>query len=342
MDFAYSSFICKGLMAVAPGSLMQEIADFSLQWPMQLLVYYKHSGDLEFLKQMYPVLCGLIEYFKKYEREDGLLLDVYEKYNLVDWPANLRDDYDFSLGKMLKSTCQSGCHNVINAFYFGMLQVVNEIKDILGISFENDLRRYREAFNKAFYRKETHLFADAENSGHYALHSNALPLLFGMVPDEDKKTVVDFIRKKGLSCGVFIAFFVLKALAEAGEYDLLYDLIISDDIHSWGNMIREGATTCFEVWSKAQKANISLCHPFASAPVSLIIEDIAGLKPGLPGWKEIIFTPHFPEVLKEFKLKVSVNTGNINVIYDHGKIELHVPEGTAVRCGEDIKISYFT
>jgi alpha-L-rhamnosidase len=75
------------------------------------------------------------------------------------------------------------------------------------------------------YLKETRLFADAEHSQHSALHSNALPLLFGLVSEEDKSAVVDFIRKKGLCCGVYMAYFVLKALAKAGEYGLVYDFI---------------------------------------------------------------------------------------------------------------------
>lgn len=38
-DFARSAVACPGLLAVAPGNFMQEIADFSLQWPIQLWLY---------------------------------------------------------------------------------------------------------------------------------------------------------------------------------------------------------------------------------------------------------------------------------------------------------------
>lgn len=97
MDFALSTHICPGMMAVAPGSFMQEIADFSLLWPFLLLKYYWHSGDVEFLGEMYPVAEGIITYFSKYERDDRLLENVKEKWNLVDWPDNSRDGYDFDL-----------------------------------------------------------------------------------------------------------------------------------------------------------------------------------------------------------------------------------------------------
>jgi hypothetical protein len=114
-DFALSAKVCPGLLAVAPGNLMQEIADFSMQWPMQLWQYYQFTGDADFLRRMAPVAEGILGYFKAYENADGLLERVTEKWNLVDWPDNLRDGYDFPLTKPVGD----GCHNVINAWYYG-------------------------------------------------------------------------------------------------------------------------------------------------------------------------------------------------------------------------------
>ena len=78
---------------------------------------------------MLPVAENLITHFEKFAREDGLLEGVNDKWNLVDWPKNLRDDYDFPL----TSPIGPGAHNVINAFYVGCVKNVEEIKDILGV-----------------------------------------------------------------------------------------------------------------------------------------------------------------------------------------------------------------
>lgn len=80
--------------------------------------------------------------------------------------------------------------------------------------------------------------------------------------------------EKGLSCGVYFSYFVLKALCRMGRYEQALALILSDGEHSWRQMLSEGATTCFEAWGKEQKHNTSLCHPWASAPVILLAEDI--------------------------------------------------------------------
>lgn len=313
-DFALSTFICPGMMAVAPGSFMQEIADFSLQWPMQLLNYYWQSGDIVFLKEMAPVAEGILKYFDKYKRVDGLLENVKEKWNLVDWPQNLRDNYDFDLSTVVGD----GCHNVINAFYCGAVKTVNEIRDLAGIKYENDFPKLKEAFIKAFYREDLRLFADSTVSIHTSLHSNMLPLFFGLFPDEALSSIVDLIKEKRLHCGVYNTYFLLKGLAAVGEYDLVYELITSQDERSWANMLREGATTCFEAWGKGQKWNTSLCHAWASSPIPVIIEDILGLRPGKPGWEEVEFNPHIPKSLEEVYLEIHTVRGPIIVSCKNG------------------------
>jgi alpha-L-rhamnosidase len=326
-DFSRSARICPGLMAVAPGAFMQEIADFSLQWPLQLYQYYQQSGDIQFLQEMAPVAEGIIQYFKKFQRPDGLLENVKEKWNLVDWPENLRDDYDFDLSQPVVG---DGCHNVINAFFCGAVQTVNRIHDILGISYQDELPELKEAFIKAFYRPELKLLADSTVSNHTALHANSIALFFDLVPMEAHQNVVGLIRKKRMKCGVYNAYFLLKGLARIGEYDLVYQLLTSTDEHSWANMIREGATACFEAWGKEQKWNTSLCHPWASAPLPILIEDIAGLKPAKAGWSEAFFSPHIPEELKYLEVKFWTVQGCFHMVVNNGRMELEAPPGVKI------------
>src|SRR5699024_4881244 len=66
-DFANSTKICKGMMAVAPGNFMQEIADYSLLFPYQLLLYYRFTKDKEFLQDMLSIAEGIDEYFGEFK-----------------------------------------------------------------------------------------------------------------------------------------------------------------------------------------------------------------------------------------------------------------------------------
>jgi hypothetical protein len=290
-DFAASTFICKGMMAVAPGSFMQEIADFSLLYPLQLLHYYHLTGDADLAKELLPIAEGVTEYFQKYERQDGLIENVTDKWNLVDWPDNLRDGYDFPLTKPIGK----GCHNVLNAYYYGARDSVNQLRRFLGLKEKYDNNQLKASYFHVFYSQKTGLFTDSEASDHSSLHSNVLPLFYRMADGKASGKIIRFINDRGLNCGVFFSYFVLKALARYGRYDLVYQFIVNQSDHSWANMLREGATSCFEAWGKDQKFNTSLCHPWASSPMILIVEDLLGIHMERGEIKEI--SPHLPEGL---------------------------------------------
>ena len=300
-QFGWTNTVCPGLMGVAPGSLMQEVADFSLLWPELLLTDYRFTGDREFLGEQYPRVRKMLEHFSAYAREDGLLDQVADKWNLVDWPENLRDDYDFPLTRPVVSP---GCHNVINALYIGSVKMLGEIEKILDLPPSMDDQALQKAYRRAFYREDRKLFADSESSSHCALHSNLFALYFGLEPEEAAENICDFLVQKGFSCGVWTSYFVLKGLAKKGRYEDVWRLLVNESEHGWMNMLREGATTCFEAWGKDQKWNTSLCHPWACAPVILIIEDLAGVR--LCPEKEAGFeiNSHFPEEAGEYFLKI--------------------------------------
>lgn len=301
-QFGYTAKICDGLLAVAPGSFHQEIADYSLLFPEVVLTEYLFSGDLEFLSKQYAACANVLTHFTKYRRPDGLLEHVTSKWNMVDWPPNLRDDYDFSLTEPIGE----GCHNVMNALYIGAMKTMSQIEEILGYPVSCDYESVQNSYVSAFYRPSLSLFADSTVSDHTSLHSNVYALYFGLAPKEVINEICDFIMEKGFSCGVMMSYFVLRALAGAGRYEDVYRLLINEGEHGWVNMLRQDASTCFEAWGKEQKWNTSLCHPWASAPISILIEEIGGIKPDPSAKSGYSYFPHVPTELKDFSLKVKL------------------------------------
>lgn len=307
-DFASSACICPGLMGVVPSGQMQEIADYSLLFPEIILHYYQLTGDKDLVKELMPVVNQLEDYFDCFHNADGLIESVTDKWNLVDWPENLRDNYDFPLTRPIGP----GVHNIINAFYYGMKKHADCLREIVGASRRNEAEMVRQSYLRVF-RMEDGLFCDAAGSRHTAIHSNVLPLYFGMISAEESSAVIELVSKKGLCCGVYFAYFVLKGLAYAGAYDLMNALLFSDGIHSWRNMLSEGASTCFEAWGKEQKWNTSLCHPWASAPIILFIEDVIGLRAVRPGFEEYDVQPHLPQHIDKLMLKIKTVRGTIQI-----------------------------
>lgn len=291
-QFAGTAAVCPGLLAVAPGSLMQEIADFSLLFPELLLTDYQFTAEKSFLEAYYPTVKGVLKHFRQYEREDGMLVRVADKWNLTDWPENLRDDYDFELSRPVVA---DGCHNVINALYTGAVQSLSRIERILGKKQSYDFEKLKSAYIHTFYCTKQKLFCDSETSRHTALHSNLYALYFGLCPPGSQDGIADFLVRKGLCCGVMPSYFYLRALARCGRYDDVYRAIVNESGHGWANMVREGASACFEAWGKEQKWNTSLCHPWASAPIPVIIEEIAGFVPDPERACGFRIEPHLPK-----------------------------------------------
>lgn len=299
-DWMRSGSVAPALLAVFPSSFMQEIADYSLLFPMTAWRYYEHSGNIEYLKETYEYADRIVETYSRYARRDGLIENVKEAWNLVDWPENLRDGYDFNLSKPVGD----GCHNVINAYYLGAILYTEKMAAALKINREKRFETLSGAFNDAFFSMDTNLYVDAIGSSHSAIHSNIMPLFFGIVPNDKREEISQYLIKRKMCTGVFMAYFYMKALCMCGKYKAVYDLIVSEDPNSWMNMIKQGATTLFEAWGKEQKWNTSLCHPWASAPVPVLIEDILGITPEVVRggvWKQ-----YLPLTVRHLKITVPV------------------------------------
>ena len=77
-------------------------------------------------------------------------------------------------------------------------------------------------------------------------------MYFHLLPKADEQKILTFMEQKGFSCGVMLSYFVLRVFAERGQYDTVYELLVNEGEHGWVNMLREGATTCFEAWGKTR------------------------------------------------------------------------------------------
>jgi hypothetical protein len=273
---------------------------------------FMFTGNDESLKEFYYRLCSktLIEA----ERPDGLISadnitdqikqkigfrDTKERIrDIVDWPpaqkdtgwklANEngeRDGYD-----MVK------INTVVNAFYYHNLVLMSEIAGTLGktedsVMFRNRALKVRETINLKLFDKQKGIYLDGEFSGHSSLHANMMALAFGLVPDEYKKSVIDFIKSRGMACSVYGAQFLLEGLYKAGEQDYALSLMTDINDRSWWNMIRSGSTITLEAWDMKYKPNSDWNHAWGAAPANILPGYMWGIRPSGPGFSKVIIRP---------------------------------------------------
>lgn len=267
-DFARSADYCEEILAVAPCAYRQRIADYSLLFASALYKYFYLTGDAELAESLLAVCDKINGYYSAFENSCGLLQDTEGSWNLVDWPDNMRDGYQYNL----TDGGEHGFHNVLNASYIHSLKCTEALKTALGIAFEPQAQKKAAAFNRVFFDKKAGLYADCEGSTHHALHSNILPLAFDICEEKNACRIADYLEARGMACSVYMSYFYLNALCKAGRKQAVLGFITSDGKNSWLNMLKEGATVTFEAWGKDRKWNTSLFHPWATAPILIINE----------------------------------------------------------------------
>lgn len=271
-DGFYSSFITDGLVTCLDCSFMQEIAEYSIMLIHLVLWHYRVTGDIEYLKQNYPKCVALLEVFRRdYEKEDFTIV-VPDKWNLVEWPDNYRDNYD--LPKAPEGMVCAHSHVVMTAHYIESIKSTNKIAEIIGEAPYRDVTPLYNKFIEDFYDEDKKLFKDRKESDHISLCGNFYSFGFGLQPDKEcEQAIVNWLKERKVSSiGLFTNFPLMMGLVRIGAWDVLKNDCILDE-GAWLRILREDGTMTFEGWGKETKWNTSLLHLTMSC-VSVFLADV--------------------------------------------------------------------
>ncbi len=267
---------------------------------------YMYTGNTESLEKNYAVLKK-DKTLEWRAREDGLLKTdgMANRNDIVDWPEGERDGYD-----------RREVNTVINSFYYLNLNQMADMAKALGKNAEaEDYRKKAETVKKRFNEVlfDDDKYIDGEDSHHSALHANMLPLAVGLVPEDQVKSVADFVISRDMACSVYGAQYLLEGLYKADEAQAALDLMTSTKKRSWYNMIDAGSTITMEAWDNEFKPNQDWNHAWGAAPANIISRYLLGVRPLEPGFAKALIQPQ-PASLKNVKGVVPTIRGPITVI----------------------------
>ena len=243
---------------------------------------YMYTGNTESLAQNYNVLQS--KTLEDRARKDGLL-NTKGLRDIVDWPAGERDGYEFK-----------EVNTVVNAFYYKTLLQMADIAAALGresdaAEYQKKAAKVKSAFNEVLFDTARGIYLDGENAKHASLHANMMPLAFGLVPEDRKKSVADFVVSRGMACSVYGAQYLLEALYEGGRPESVLERMTSKDIRSWYNMLRVGSTITLEAWDNKFKPNQDWNHAWGAVPGNIIPRYLMGVRPLEPGFGKVLIQP---------------------------------------------------
>jgi hypothetical protein len=210
-------------------------------------------------------------------------------------------------------------NTVVNAFYYKNLTLMAGIASKLGkkkdaAEFKAMAAKVYKVFNQKLFSNATGLYIDGEGSTHSSLHANVFPLAFGLVPEQHKKRVIDFVKSRGIACSVYGAQYLLEALYLNGESDYALSLMNATTDRSWWNMIEKGSTMTFEAWDIKYKPNQDWNHAWGTAPLNIVTRNMWGIVPAKPGFELVTSTPQLSH-LSSTEIKVPTAKGTIEASY---------------------------
>jgi alpha-L-rhamnosidase len=216
------------------------------------------------------------------------------------------------------------------AWFYEIARIVAAAAEAL--ERDEDARTYGEltdqirvAFNDRFFDPEGATYATGSQT------SLALPLWFGIVPEDDRDrvlaTLVRRIREVDdghLETGTMGTAALQQVLGEAGAADAMYGIATQTTYPSWGDQIERGATTVWETWGG--DPDFSRNMKLMASVEKFLFRDVAGLTPAAPGWARIRVRPRLTHLLSHAAARVETPRGVAAVGWrsENGRLRLRI------------------
>lgn len=312
---------------------------YSLMWIMMAYDYYMFTADEKITDEIKDVIDILLERFHGYTDERGIISNP-PNYMFVDW---LMVD-DISIHHPPAALGQA----VMNAFYYGALNMAVSLFEAnadcqLADKLKPRAEKLRLGFNKYFYDSEKQLYFDGlnekytpndrlpENPGkrYYSLHTNSAAVLFGLVPEEKRKELMERALNDNtlITPQPYFMHFVLEAIYKA---DLFEEYGINQLLR-WKDMIKfeKGLQ---EGWYKMSGYGFDYSHVWGGTPTYQLPSKLMGFEMIEAGFRKIKLSPNLFG-LSYADITMPIPFGNINVKLEKDKEpQITVPNEIELIC----------
>jgi hypothetical protein len=245
---------------------------------------YQWYGDTKVLQDNYQMMSRFVDWMEK------------TSDNLIALPG-LGDWYDYGHGQSLGPSRFTPKTLTSTAVFYGCAEVVSKTAALLGHS--EDAERYallckkiKERFNQEFF----------DGRGTYQNHgspqtANAMALVFGLNPEGTDFAVLNTIledlkqRNYQQTAGDVGYHYLVQALSNFDQSDVLYRITDRDNVGSYGYFIKQGWTSLPEAWDATLTSSMN--HLMLGHILQWFQQGLAGIRPDPtgPGFKKSIIKP---------------------------------------------------
>jgi alpha-L-rhamnosidase len=241
---------------------------------------YEFDGDLELFRKHYDGMTNYLAYLGGRATNSILNYGMGDRYDLGPKKPGL---------SQLTPIALTG-----TAFYFEDAKIVARAALLLGN--EDDAKKYsalaetiRTAFNQKFFNNTNHFYATDSQC------ANAMPLAFDICEPSNRADVLDAIvrdvraRGNALTAGDVGYRYLLRALADGGRNDVIFDMNDQTNKPGYGMQVAKGKTSLTEAWDGGSSQD----HFMLGQIQEWFFHDLAGIQnsPDSAGFKKIIIAP---------------------------------------------------
>ena len=309
------------------------IMDYTFYWFKSILDYYQYSGDVAFVKEIFPRMVTLMNYCMIRTNTDGLMEGQPDDWIFVDWvdfPMHKRGTLCFEQILFVEAlramaVCCTICEDEDDGYY--------------QMEAERTLKKVKELFWSEQHHAFLHAIEDGQMNPQITKFPNMFAILYDLVSEEEKQQMMQsVILNKDIPAITtpYMRFYELAALCEMG----LQKEVLPEIKAYWGGMLREGATSFWEKYNPEESGTQhlsmygrpygkSLCHAWGASPVYLMGKYYLGVKPTKPGYAEYEVRPVLGG-LEWMEGEVPTPFGKIHVRMDGRQVSVRSDGGRGI------------
>ena len=315
------------------------IMDYSFYWVMGIADYYRHTGDGEFVRAIYPRVKSLMDFCLQRLNANGLAVGLPGDWVFIDWADALDKTGAVCAEQML----------LVRALESAAACAA--IAGEAGDCYLAQATELRQKIDRLFWDAQHGAYIDSYESGRRSVtrHANIFALLLGFADESKSRSIIENVLKNEKVPQIttpYFKFYELEALCAIGDTHAALEIM-----HSyWGGMLALGATSFWEEYDPTQnfpehyamygdKFGKSLCHAWGASPIYLLGKYFLGVRPTSDGYATFECTPDLGG-LKWMEGAVPLPGGEVEVFADTKtlRVKSTAPGGTLVWKGERIPL----
>ena len=219
---------------------LNTINDYTLYWFSAIADYYRHTGDIAFLKEIYPRVLAHIDFCVSRLDSDGFMVGKEGDWVFVDWGEGLTKE---------------GALSFLQILLWRAFRIVAEISAILGD--EKNEKEYSSradclfnVINDNFWNEECGAFIWSSCDERIFRQPNIMAIMTGFANDGQKEKISALLHNEECPkiSTPYMRFYELAVLAELGDTEY----VLHEILDYWGGMLLKGATSFWEKYDPSE------------------------------------------------------------------------------------------